>query len=518
MNITIGFHLIVKGNAHNIADCLNSCRGLADFIVVGVDDREDSDETFNLIKGIENVYAYRDTWEDSFSISRNRALHTLLKLRPDLDYIGWMDGDDVWGTPAQGSISHEEVKRRLAEQKPDSVNNVYIYADDLASGNPNLSYMRLRLFAHTPGQSFPNYEWEGSAHESLVQKKSTGGPSLWWNDWILVHNREKDIDFSVKTGRNIEMLEKDLQKNPNNTRTMFYLGREYKDFGKYEKSIVTLTKYVNKSYFDLEKYQALLDIGHMYLWKEDFDSAEEIAKKAIEVSPRIAFAYTLLGEIYMKKDRPDLAKLEFAKSIYAPHGNVLFDYIPGRTYVPHRWLSVACLYSNDYENAQRHHMIAKKLAPMDTSIKYNDPWLLDESESFPTEYNEFSIINQIYTEGNYLNQEDFLISLFTTLDIENKESLFLSNQLLTINQKNVFLINDLIKSLEQFIDTINNIPEKPTIIFIKNFSDWVIKTVVAKYLTMFNHAKLYRKFDLYRKNSNIPQKEGIGILLIHMDK
>lgn len=518
MSVKIGFHLIVKGNAHNIADCLNSCRGLADFIVVGVDSKQDSDETFNLIKGIENVYAYRDNWEDSFSVSRNRSLHTLLKLRPDLDYIGWMDGDDVWGTPAQGSISHEEVKRRLEEQKPDSVNNVYIYADDLASGNPNLSYMRLRLFAHTPGQSFPNYVWEGSAHESLMQRKSTGGSSLWWNDWILIHNREKDIDFSVKTSRNIEMLEKDLQNNPTNTRTMFYLGREYKDFGQYEKSIVALTKYVYKSHFDLEKYQALLDIGHMYLWREDFDSAEETAKKAIEVSPRVAFAYTLLGEVYMKKDRPDLAKLEFAKSVYAPHGSVLFDYIPGRTYVPHRWLSVACLYSDDFINAQKHHMIAKEIAPLDTSIKYNDPWLLDMTEIYPSGFLSLTDVDWVYLEDDYSNQEDFLSRMFLTLGIRNPDDTFSKNHSVTVNKINVFLINELFNSLEKFLEILGSIPELKTAVIIKNFGDWNVKTIIARYLTMTKNTKLARRFDLSKKDPNIPQNEGIGILLINMDK
>ena len=140
----LGNHLIVKNESHNIVKCLDSCEGLVDFTVVAVDSRPESDETFNLIKNRKDTYVYRQDWKDSFAEARNDALNKLVELRPDLDYILWVDGDDQWGTKDQGSISHEEVRKRLEDLRPGAINNEYIYAEDLGSNILTLFYQRLR--------------------------------------------------------------------------------------------------------------------------------------------------------------------------------------------------------------------------------------------------------------------------------------------------------------------------------------------------------------------------------------
>ena len=509
--ITIGSHLIVKGEAHNIASCLNSCRGLVDFTVVAVDSRPESDETFELIKDLENVYAYRQEWKNSFAEARNDALNKLVKLRPDVNYILWIDGDDQWGTVKQGSVSHEEIRIRLEDLRPEAVNNTYIYADDLGSDNPNLSYQRLRIFSHEPGKPL-EYDWEGSAHETLMCRSSSGRPTLSWDDWILIHYRAPDIDFKTKTARNIEMLELDLEKNPNNTRTMFYLGREYKDYRDYEKSIVMMTKYVHKSNFKLEKYQALLDLGYMYLWRNDLDSAREKTQDAIRECPEIAFAYTLLGEISMKCDRPDLARIYFAQAVFAPHGSVLFDYIPGRTYIPYRWLSVACNYSGMSDEAVYYHALAKKIAPQDGGIKYNDPWLNDNSREFPIELTflssfDNSFNNKLTTASEFL-RESLTDQKLVIDSFDESESFIISKESSTL------LINKIPseEGLEELIKT-TLADKNPLAILVKDFGDWSVKSIIARYIAKTPEVSLYRNYEISKVNPSIDRKEGLGILI-----
>lgn len=516
----IGLHMIVKGESHNIVQCLDSCKGLVDFSVIAVDDRVDSDETFNLIKDRPNTYVYRQHWEDSFATARNDSLTKLIEKCPNVDYILWIDGDDQWGTIEQGSISHEEVRLRLERDQPEAVNNEYIYAEELGSNNPNLSYLRLRIFKHVPGQPLV-YEWEGSAHETLVSKRVTGRPTVTWKDWVLVHYRAKEIDFKSKTGRNIKMLEKDLEKNPTNTRTMFYLGREYKDHGDLEKSIVILTKYIHNSNFKLEKYQALLDLGYMYFWKGDLDSAEEKTKSAIDLIPEVAFAYNLLGEIYMKKNRPDLARIYFAQSVYAPHGPVLFDYIPSRTFLPYRWLSVACLYSGMKSEAISHHMKAKSIAPEDPGLKYNDPWLIDNSKPFP-EVLEVSLRKWAGCDirafdANYINvtsTEQYLKDTLPLNTLVVGDSIpFLFDYESANKYAFCLLINQ--EVTEEVLDlAYRSLPSSnPIIIVIQNFGDWKVKNTVAKFLPKYSNIQLYRNFEFCQVNPSINSSEGIGILV-----
>lgn len=507
MNI-IGNHLIAREDSHNIVKCLDSCEGLVDFTVVAVDSRPESDETFNLIKDRKNTFCYRQKWEDSFATARNDSLKTLLELRPDVNFILWVDSDDQFDTTSQGSVSHEEIRKRLEELKPEAVNNVYIYAEDSGSNNPNLSYQRLRIFAHEPGKPL-EYEWSGSAHESLMCRKSSGRPTLSWNDWVLVHHRAPNHEWRAKTGRNVKMLELDLEKDPSNNRTMFYLAREYKDFGDYEKSIVMFTKYIHKSLFSLEKYQALLDIGYMYLWRNDLDSAREKAQDAIKLCPEVAFAYTLLGEVTMKLNRPDLARMYFAQAVFAPHGPVLFDFIPSRTFGPRRWLSVSCNYSNMHDEAVYHHNIAKSMARQDEGIKYNDPWLIDNSEPFPDEFSDFKF-DENYNE-TLVDTDSFLrnslkekftldeIDKLLTLDIADNSDLILINQTVT---------NEILDSTNELLKDIS-----PVVIIVRDFGDWGVKSAVARFLTRSPSVSLYRNYELSSKNPEIDKSQGIGLLI-----
>ena len=529
----IGLHMIVREEEDNILNCLNSCNGLVDFTVVAVDSKKESDKTYNLIKDRENTYVYRQAWNNSFADARNDSLYKLLEKYPNVDYICWIYADDTWGTEYQGSISHETLRQRLEHQKPNVINNTYIYAEDVASNKPNLSYLRLRMFSHTPS-SPPNFIWEGVAHETLVQTNTSTYQTLSWSDWILIHNRNKNIDWKNKTRRNIDMLEKAVKENPNNTRTLFYLAREYKDYGDIEKSIVNFMKYINKSNFTLEKYQALLDLAGLFQLQDDYHSAEMSLRQAMDLMPEIGFASNSMGDLYMKQNKPEIARMYYAMSIYAPHGPVLFDYIPFRTYIPHKSMSLACVYSGMLEEAIKHHEIAKSMAPGDIGIKYNDPWLIDNSKEFPEQLSWLSAFDTSYNNKTYTDLKTEKIKNLTTVEdwIINSNNLpwysyLLGNDITIINvektQKNKeFMESNLWRTIfinqtltMEILESCKDIfiDKSPIAIIIKDFGDWKIKNIVANYLFKNSNINLYRNFELSKIDSSIDKKEGLGILI-----
>jgi tetratricopeptide (TPR) repeat protein len=395
MSLIIGVHLIVRHEEDRIIECLESCKGLADFFSIAVDSREDSDKTYELccdyvrnnigehaVKGV-----FRDEWKDSFSIARNNALTNLISLLEenstpdDLVYIVWVDSDDL---SSPDSISHKEIRQRLEALQPDSVRNKYIYAFDYSVDPPksSLEYYRTRAWKHQYKQP-PVFEWRGPAHEVEVKLRSITNVDLTWNDWILLHRKAgNESHREGRTDRNIRIFEKAISEEPENARYRFYLGREYKDAGKFAQSIVSMQKYLSLSQFPAEKYQALMDIANMYKWLGDLESSEKTAKQALEFKPEIAEAAVLLGEICTQKSQWGLARSWFAYAIHAPHGEVLFDHIAIRTYVCRRWMAIACHYSNMPEEAKYYHAIAKKMAPKDSLIRFNDPWLHENSNDY----------------------------------------------------------------------------------------------------------------------------------------
>jgi tetratricopeptide (TPR) repeat protein len=393
MSLIIGIHLIVRGEEDRIVECLRSNIGLADFFSIAVDSRPDSDKTYELCcdfvrdtlgaKAVEGIF--RDEWQDSFGTARNNALQKTLsildKYPNNLLYCGWVDSDDVWD---KTSISHDEVRKRLQATQPDSVKNKYIYGFDYSVDPPapSLTYYRTRIWKHVANEP-PLFRWNGPAHEVEVKQRSINSLDPTWNDWVLVHRKgDNEGHRAGRTERNIKIFEKAVREEPNNARYCFYLGREYKDSGQFHKSIVSMQKYLNLSQFPAEKYQALMDMAYMYKWLGDLDNAEKTAREALHFKPEISEAAVLLGEICSVRNRWDLARSWFAYAIFAPHGEVLFDHLPMRTYIPHRWMAIACHYTGLQREAEVHHRIAKNMATSDPLIKYNDPWFNDNRDNF----------------------------------------------------------------------------------------------------------------------------------------
>jgi tetratricopeptide (TPR) repeat protein len=431
MSLIIGVHLIVRGEEDRILDCLRSNLGLADFFSIAVDSRPDSDKTYEICcefvksqlgsKAVEGIF--RDEWQDSFGRARNNALNKTIEILDkypnNLTYIGWVDSDDIWD---KASISHDEVRNRLQKITPDSVKNKYIYGFDysVTPPAPSLTYYRTRMWRHIAGQP-PTFNWVGPAHEVEMKQRSINGLDITWEDWVLVHRKgDNETHRSGRTDRNIQIFEKALKEEPNNPRFRFYLGREYKDAGKFPQSIVQMQRYLNLSQFPAEKYQALMDIANMYKWMGDLDNSEKYAREALNFKPEIAEAAVLLGEIYTIRNRWDLARSWFAYAIYAPHGEVLFDHVPSRTYVPHRWMAIACHYSGLRKEAENHHQIAKKMAQTDPLIKYNDPWFNDNSDnSYPDVLSGFFESSDLNYKTALEEQSDESCRNFRSLLVHN---------------------------------------------------------------------------------------------------
>jgi tetratricopeptide (TPR) repeat protein len=415
---TIGLHMIVKEESDRIQACLESFMGLVDVFVIAVDSKPESDLTFDIVKKVvgDKGFVYRQVWQDDFSVARNDALDNLLNRYPDIDYVLWADGDDVLALSGPGISPPEEIKKRLDEQRPDTVQAPYVYGMDFVKTgvSPNLKYYRNRLWRNIKGSPKFRY-WKGPIHECDVQNYSSGRPDITWDDFVIIHLKGEARPQNSE--RNMRVLEAAHVKEPDDARTMYYLGREYKDNGHYEKSIAMLIKYLHKSSFPEEKYDAMLLIARMYQSLGNVDSALEWATKALNFKPEVAFAATLIGDLYLSSKRdPSLARPWYAYAAYAPHGKVLFDDLPARTYIPHKWLAFCCSQIGDMERAYYHHKISKSLAPLDKDIRFNDIWFNDNSTiEYPSIFQP--IVNYMDTKGNFGEIENSVAEKFKVLSV-----------------------------------------------------------------------------------------------------
>lgn len=425
MDIKIGLHMIVKGEQDRIKSCIEANLNLADYFSIAVDAGTNSDETYETCRTlVGSSDVFRHWWKDDFSEARNSSLDHLLSRHPDVNYVYWIDSDDVW---SENSLNFKELRKRLIDINPDSVQNTYIYGNEkFAKELPSLTYFRTRFWKCINGKS--TRRWYGPAHEvNITAPEFQEKPliEVRWEDVILTHLKTGQEEHRTgRTQRNIKALKHGLAKEPENSRYLFYLAREYKDAGQLDDALTTYKQYLPLSFFVNEKYQALLDIANIYKHRENFVDTLHWAKEAWLLKPEIAEAAVIIGEAYSRLNDWMSAKPWFAYACNAPHGEVLFDNISSRTYLPVRWLSVASYYTNDMEQAEFYHSKTRSIIPDDVLTRSNEAWMF--SNKYP--YVEEKFINLIKSAEEFSkvgnssiepHEKDFVINLTTNIALLN---------------------------------------------------------------------------------------------------
>lgn len=373
MSIKLGCHIIFKGNVEEIVECLRSQEALANAVVVAIDSTA-SPETINALEKLKenyfpDLYVYKQVWQNNFALARNDCLCKLLEKFPDLDYVYWVDSDDVWDSSADLSL----LKERLEGAKPNSVILPYEYTESLIIIN------RKRIWKVTENND-SSYIWLGAAHEveQLVALDLLGEAT--WDAYKLIHNKKETPEESKnKRTRNIKILEDYLKEDPKNARSRFYLSREYYNNSDHINAILNYNVYLNNSNNIPEKYQAYLDLINIYIHLKEYDNAIKYGQEAIELYPNVAFAATILGDIYRIQEKWALAAIWYEYAAHSPHAPVIFDFVNLRTIAPLRWLSVACQRLGRMDDASYYHMEAGNCKIQDGLQEHNSVWLFNNA-------------------------------------------------------------------------------------------------------------------------------------------
>jgi tetratricopeptide (TPR) repeat protein len=91
--------------------------------------------------------------------------------------------------------------------------------------------------------------------------------------------RSKD---PLKYQKDAEILEKELEQNPTNTRAMFYAAQSWRDAGNHEKARFWYTKRFQAGGWAQEQYVSILNIMRM---TNDIDEKFTLAWKALDICP-----------------------------------------------------------------------------------------------------------------------------------------------------------------------------------------------------------------------------------------
>ena len=288
--MTICLNMIVKDEAEVIARCLRSVKNSIDYWVIV--DTGSTDNTGaiidNELKDIPGKL-YLAPWKN-FAHNRNEALELTKKKK---DYLLFIDADEV-----------------LTGDLPENLTEDAYY---LPVEYNNLRYVRGALVRNDG-----SWRWEGVVHEVMIRDNPVNWAKL-DHPTIKVHTdgaRSKDPDKYLKDAN---LLKADLEKNPTNARTAYYLSQSLRDAGYYEAAIHAYKYRAIMPGWDEETWSALYQIGRIKMFLgRDPEEVQGAMLKAYNFRPSRAEPLWQLMKYHMGRNEPALAELFRRKAEVIP--------------------------------------------------------------------------------------------------------------------------------------------------------------------------------------------------------
>lgn len=279
MDIKLSLAMIVRDEEEVLPRCLDSVKDLVHEMIIV--DTGSIDSTPDIIQKYAGKVPHFK-WVNDFSSARNYSFSLCTG-----DFILWLDADDV--------ILPEDCRKihNLDFSRGDIFISPYVYSHD-EFGKDALVVPRERIIRRSLGQ-----KWRGDIHEYFPL--DTGHQQK--EDFRVHHYRRH-----VSSERNLGILEAIVRGGNSlpgsivpsvDSRYVYYLGKEYQDSGRYSEAIVYLQEFVDRQDgFWEDVFTAYYRLAQCFFLDNNPESALKAIYKSIEIEPRRAEPYCLLGDYY----------------------------------------------------------------------------------------------------------------------------------------------------------------------------------------------------------------------------
>nr|BAR87971.1 glycosyltransferase [Enterococcus faecalis] len=317
----ISFLIMTYNEERCIQRCINSINPLANEIIII--DTGSTDNTLNVISELKNkkVKLFKETWVDDFSYMRNQLIK-----KANNDWMFMIDADEFIGP-----VSLEKLSTLINIVETSNVVPKVI-SPRLTNTDGSSLYITQRLFKrHTQLKYF------GYAHEELRFYNDPIFPYI-CIDLPFYHDGYDNeiVEEKNKNDRNLRLLKKMLESEPNNLRWVFFCAREMLSLNYASECIkeMVITGLKNsKDDFPVLKsglYSILMETS-----MESDEAYNEYQKNALECNPNNIDIYyldalkkfnelILEGNNYISKSQNEILSLKETDSFIHSEGDHLF--------------------------------------------------------------------------------------------------------------------------------------------------------------------------------------------------
>lgn len=215
-----------------------------------------------------------------------------------------------------------------------------------------------------------DFHWVHPVHEVLEYSGTEKDITVWVEGMVLHHYP----DLTKTRAQYLPLLELSVQENPNDDRTIFWLGREYMYHAMHDKCIETLKRHLAlpSATWDEERCASMRFIAKSYLEKREYKQARQWLFKAIAECPKVREPYLQMARLgYLEGDWPLVFLMsQRALQITQKSGSYLLE--------PDSWgyslydLGAICCYRLGlFEKSYEYAKTACQMEPDDERLKNN---------------------------------------------------------------------------------------------------------------------------------------------------
>lgn len=289
----ICLNMIVKNEKKVIRRLLESVLPIIDTYCIC--DTGSTDDTIEIIESFFKEHGMvgkiiKEAFQD-FGYNRSYALKECDKME-NIDYVLLMDADMV--LEIRSNFADDKVRRSLEKLWEHPAHYVF-------QGTEKFYYKNVRFVKHGYGMSY----W-GVTHEYVkVPEGTTYG--MFEKNELFINDVGDGGSKSDKFDRDIRLLSKGLETEPNNDRYTFYLANSLRDAGRTDEAIEMFKKRVQIGGWVEEIWHSLYSIGKCYQKMDNMEMAVYYWLEAYNVYPlRIENMYKIIN-YYREKGKNELA-------------------------------------------------------------------------------------------------------------------------------------------------------------------------------------------------------------------
>lgn len=286
---TIGLLMMLKNEKKRLHVTLNSVIGSVDALIIF--DTGSTDNTIDIVKDFSekhkiNLYLIQGGFVN-FSISRNTSLHYADSV--GVKYILLLDCND--------ELRGGNNLRVLAKDFMDKPNNSFLLCQEWFTGVSD-KYYNIRFVKNRCG-----WRYRGSVHEWMKDTTRQGPEPAYpvvrvpdHMNIVLYQDRTQDDDKTSKRfHRDRELLLKDYENSPKDTRTLFYLAQTCECLGNLEEALHYSKLRLEVEGFIEEIFHSYMRCGNVclslsYSWEDTMGWYMKAYEHSLRAEPLVKIA------------------------------------------------------------------------------------------------------------------------------------------------------------------------------------------------------------------------------------